>query len=173
MKPQSRSSRYSRMTSMNPRPSPTGKRASARLEKAGSTNPSSAMMGNPVKQDRTLAPLSSSTQLALTHAPSGYTPLGTAGRDGKASSVSLRGENPICTGSCGGYKPLHSRPPNDNRSRRAGGPYSTGTPHSRQLVHPLKLQASFGVGESAPFLTAAHRLYPGAVREIPHGTYQA
>lgn len=30
-------------------------------------------MGNPVKQDRTLAPLSSSTQLALTHAPSGYT----------------------------------------------------------------------------------------------------
>lgn len=32
-------------------------------------------MGNPVKQDRTLAPLSSSTQLALTHAPSGYTRL--------------------------------------------------------------------------------------------------
>lgn len=34
-------------------------------------------MGNPVKQDRTLAPLSSSTQLALTHAPSGYTRLDT------------------------------------------------------------------------------------------------
>ena len=30
-------------------------------------------MGNPDKHDRTLAPLSSSTQLALTHAPSGYT----------------------------------------------------------------------------------------------------
>lgn len=72
------------MTSMNPRPSPTGKRASARLEKAGSTNPSSAMMGNPVKQDRTLAPLSSSTQLALTHAPSGYTPLDSLLLDGAA-----------------------------------------------------------------------------------------
>lgn len=58
---------------MNPRPTQTGKRASTRLEKAGSTNPSSARMGNPVKQDRTLTPLSSSTRLALTHAPSGYT----------------------------------------------------------------------------------------------------
>ncbi len=39
-------------------------------------------MGNPVKQDRTLAPLSSSTQLALTHAPSGYTPLDSLLLDG-------------------------------------------------------------------------------------------